>query len=85
MRPYYINEPGKKILDGTVKNIKQQYKEDLFAILLEEPPAEPGLHPSFEIISIQDHRLIVKINEGYRPNDILMYYLQKRCNYYRLL
>ena len=67
---------GKKILDGTVKNIKQQFKENLFAIMLETIPEEPA-SPVFDIISTQDHRLIVKIKDGYRPNDVLLHYLQK--------
>jgi ABC-2 type transport system ATP-binding protein len=67
---------GKKILDGTVKNIKQQFKENLFAIILDHIPDEPP-PDSFEIISSADQKLIVKISEGYRPNDVLRYYLQK--------
>ncbi len=67
---------GKKILDGTVKEVKQQFKENLFAISLEYIPEEaaPG---AFEIISRQEHKLIVKIREGCRPNDVLLHYLQK--------
>lgn len=67
---------GQKILDGTVKNVKQQFKENLFAIVLENIPDEPT-PDAFEIISMQDQKLIVKIREGYRPNDVLHYYLQK--------
>lgn len=70
-----MNE-GKKILDGSVKNVKQLFKENLFAITLEKIPREPA-PPAFDIISTQEHRLIVKIKDGYRPNDVLMYYLQK--------
>jgi ABC-2 type transport system ATP-binding protein len=67
---------GKKILDGTVKNVKQQFKENLFAIMLETITEEPA-SPVFDIISTQEHRLIVKIKDGYRPNDVLLHYLQK--------
>jgi ABC-2 type transport system ATP-binding protein len=67
---------GKKILDGTVKNVKQQFKENLFAITLDHIPDEPAPEP-FEIISIADQKLIVKIREGYRPNDVLIHYLEK--------
>jgi ABC-2 type transport system ATP-binding protein len=66
---------GRKILDGSVNNIKQQFKENLFAIHLEHIPDESS-PPGFEIISIQGGRIIVKIKEGYRPNDILKHYLQ---------
>ena len=70
---------GRKILDGTVKNIKQQYKENLFAIVLENIPDEPAPE-AFEIISIQDQKIIVKMNEGYRPNDVLRHYLGKKID-----
>ena len=67
---------GKKILDGTVKDVKQQFKENLFAISLEYLPEETA-PDAFEIISKQEQKLIVKIREGYRPNDVLLHYLQK--------
>ena len=78
---------GKKILDGSVKNIKQQFKENLFAIVLEQIPEENSPE-AFDIIATEEQRLIVKIRKGYRPNDILLYYLQKDINitgFYELL
>ena len=78
---------GKKILDGSVKNIKQQFKENLFAINLEQIPDEE-MPEAFEIISSKDQRLIVKIRDGYRPNDVLLYYLGKNVTitgFYELL
>jgi ABC-2 type transport system ATP-binding protein len=78
---------GKKILDGSVKSIKQQFKENLFAIILEHIP-EHNNPESFEIIACQEQKLIVKIREGYRPNDVLLYYLQQDINitgFYELL
>lgn len=67
---------GRKIIDGTVKNIQQQYKENLFALTLEAIPEDTS-SPSFEVISRFDQRLIVKIMEGFGPNDVLRYFLQK--------
>jgi ABC-2 type transport system ATP-binding protein len=76
---------GKKILDGTVKNIKQQYKENLFAITLDHIPEEIN-HEAFSVInhavlnrinSHSDQKLIVKIHEGYRPNDVLRHFLDR--------
>jgi ABC-2 type transport system ATP-binding protein len=78
---------GKKILDGSVKNIKQQFKENLFAINLEQIHDEE-MPEAFEIISSKDQRLIVKIRDGYRPNDVLLYYLGKNVTitgFYELL
>jgi ABC-2 type transport system ATP-binding protein len=67
---------GKKILDGTVKDVKQKFKENLFAITLDHIPLEPA-PDSFEIISTLEQKLVVKIRDGYRPNDVLLHYLQK--------
>jgi ABC-2 type transport system ATP-binding protein len=67
---------GKKILDGSVVNTKQKYKENLFRIAFDaEPPINE--HPSFTIVNREDHSLIVKINEGFVPNDILHYYIHQ--------
>jgi len=68
---------GRKILDGSVKGVKHQFKENLFSIGLEEmPPALNGATP-FEMIGAKDHSLVVKIKEGNKPNDVLSYFLQQ--------
>ncbi len=71
---------GKKILDGSVKGIKQEFKENLFRIGFDDvPPTDSD--QSFRIIKQNnDHSFVVKINEGYLPNDILSYYLQKNAS-----
>jgi ABC-2 type transport system ATP-binding protein len=67
---------GQKILDGTVKSVKQQFKKNLFRIGFEALPAT-NHNQAFEVIKENsDQSLIVKINEGYAPNDVLRYYLQ---------
>jgi ABC-2 type transport system ATP-binding protein len=69
---------GKKILDGTVKNVKQEFKKNLFKIGFGSLPGN-NFDSSFEIAKHNDdHSLIVKINEGYSPNDVLGYYLQQQ-------
>ena len=65
---------GKKILDGSVAQVKQQFKENLFSIGLDTIPAS-GSAASFEVIGRKDSTLVVKINQGYRPNDVLQYFL----------
>ena len=70
---------GKKIIDGTVKDIRQRHKENLFSLTLDHIPSEPT-PAAFELISHNEGQLIVKINEGFRPNDILQYYLQRDVN-----
>ena len=69
---------GKKILDGSVKNVKQEFKKNLFKIGFGSLPGN-NFDRSFEITNHNDdHSLIVKINEGYSPNDVLGYYLQQQ-------
>ncbi len=68
---------GTKILDGSVTDVKQQFKENLFSITLAEPP-EQSTNDSFSIISASGAKLVVKINDGYGPNDVLHYFLNKQ-------
>lgn len=71
---------GSKILDGTVKGIKQEFKENIFRIGFDETPAANN-NNSFEIIKQnEDHSLLVKINEGYKPNDVLNHFLQQNSS-----
>ena len=61
---------GKKILDGTVTGVKQQFKENLYTVSLDEIPSSLDA-PSFEIISRNKEKFVLKIHEGYKPNDVL--------------
>jgi ABC-2 type transport system ATP-binding protein len=67
---------GQKILDGTVKQIKQDFKENLFSIGADVVPALNGNEP-FKIINTKEQLHIVKIKEGFKPNDVLQYLLQQ--------
>jgi ABC-2 type transport system ATP-binding protein len=70
---------GKKILDGTVTDIKQQFKENSFLIQTDN---EVTIHPNpiFSTISNEKNKILVKINEGYQSNDVLKYLLQENVN-----
>jgi len=69
---------GQKILDGSVKGVKNQFKENLFSIGFEQLPANLNGNPPFEMVGTRDHAFIVKIKEGNKPNDVLNYFLQQR-------
>jgi ABC-2 type transport system ATP-binding protein len=69
---------GKKILDGTVQEVKQQFKENKFKIKLTEIPANAS-NNSFTIVDNTANEFIVKINEGFKSNDLLQYFLQQGC------
>jgi ABC-2 type transport system ATP-binding protein len=70
---------GQKILDGTVTTVKHQFKENIFAIGLGSNP-ETISTPAFEVINTKGHQLILKINEGFKPNDVLLYFLQQQAS-----
>ncbi len=67
---------GKKILDGTVKEIKQDFKENLFSIGVDQMPSLNGNAP-FEEAGTKGQAHIVRIKEGRQPNDVLQYLLQQ--------
>ena len=69
---------GKKILDGTVNDVKQQFKENLYQIKLTELPSSTQ-HQSYNVISEKSNSLVVKINEGFSSNDVLQNFLQQDC------
>ncbi|MFT3843666.1 MAG: ATP-binding cassette domain-containing protein [Lacibacter sp.] len=68
---------GQKILDGSVKEIKQQFKENIFSAEADRLPASVE-HPSFSIVSKNENKLILKINEGYKSNDVLLHFINQQ-------
>ena len=67
---------GRKILDGTVKQVKQDFKENLFSVGTEQMPTSLNGAAPFEVVGTKDHSLIVRIREGNKPNNVLQYLLQ---------
>ena len=70
---------GKKILDGTVQQIKQNFKENKFSIRLAGIPATIA-STAFEVIDTEANNLTVKIKDGYKSNDVLQYFIQQQIN-----
>lgn len=68
---------GQKILDGTVKQIKQQFKQHIFNTELDQLPTTLQ-HPSFSIVKQNGNNLTLKINEGYQANDILLHFINQK-------
>jgi len=67
---------GRKILDGTVDAVKQDFKENLFSIQLDRIPE--NIHsPAFEITNVKKQELIVRINNGFKANDVLGYFINQ--------
>jgi ABC-2 type transport system ATP-binding protein len=70
---------GKKILDGTVKQIKQDFKENLFRIGFEELPPNVD-NTEFEVIHEESKALVVKIKGGYKPTTVLHNFLKQNAS-----
>jgi len=69
---------GKKILDGTVYNIKQDYKENLFRVnFTDKIHAEHLAIHLFEVKQKSDKEVVIKLDPGYSNNDILQYFINK--------
>ena len=70
---------GKKILDGSVQQVKNDFKENKFSIQLHETPSIID-SPVFEVINHEDNKLVVKINDGFRSNDVLKHFIGQQVN-----
>lgn len=68
---------GKKILDGTVHDVKQQFKENKYSIKLHEVP-ESIQSNAFMVDEQKANALTVRINEGFKSNDVLKYFLDQQ-------
>ncbi|MFZ9660626.1 MAG: ABC transporter ATP-binding protein [Chitinophagaceae bacterium] len=68
---------GKKILDGTVKAIKQEHKEHLFQVQFSQQPNEDILeNKAYEIIHKKANTLLIRKNTGFNNNQILHYFME---------
>jgi ABC-2 type transport system ATP-binding protein len=67
---------GKKILDGAVSKVKQDYKENLYRV---GANTEPGnLSTSlFSVIRQQPDEIIVKLQDGTSNNEVLEYFIRQ--------
>ena len=70
---------GKKILDGTVQSIKQQFKENIFRIQVSNVPVNIN-HSSFNVIKQTDNQLTLKINEAGHNNEVLQYFINENSS-----
>lgn len=68
---------GQKILDGTVKEVKQNFKENLFSIGVNQLPASLNGNSPFEVVGNKEQAFVVRIKAGSKPNDVLQYLLQQ--------
>ncbi|MEO6288784.1 MAG: ABC transporter ATP-binding protein [Ginsengibacter sp.] len=70
---------GKKILEGSVKQVKQDSKENIFRVGFDELPG-PFANNAFDIVNSNDNYLTVKINDGYNPAAVLGEFLSHKAS-----
>jgi len=68
---------GKKILDGTVKQVKQDFKENIFSITLDQVP--PVLPQGIEVLKQQENTLTFHLKEGQSANGVLQHFIGQGC------
>ncbi|MBC7946891.1 MAG: ATP-binding cassette domain-containing protein [Chitinophagaceae bacterium] len=69
---------GKKILDGTVRQVKQDFKENLFRVNFSQAiTAEHLAIHLFEVKQKGDRDVIIKVDPASTNNDVLHYFINK--------
>ncbi|MBV8255260.1 MAG: ATP-binding cassette domain-containing protein [Chitinophaga sp.] len=69
---------GHKILDGSVKQIRQDFKQGLFRIgvgVIPNPAQMATWH--FTIVKVEDHAYVLKRNPDSTTNDILLHFINQ--------
>jgi ABC-2 type transport system ATP-binding protein len=69
---------GKKILDGSVSGVKNDYKENLYHVSFEQPvlPEHTAIH-LFDVVDKEPNGLTLKKNPDFSTNDVLQYFMHK--------
>lgn len=67
---------GQKILDGSVKGIKQQFKENLFRIGANTLPEHMNTY-IFKVIRHTPDEVIIKLGEDTTTNDVLQHFIRQ--------
>ena len=69
---------GKKILDGTVQQVKHDFKENLYKVQFANKllPEHLAIH-LFQVIKSGEKELILRRDPAYTNNDIIQYFINK--------
>lgn len=68
---------GKKILDGTVEAIKNDFKKNMFRLTLHDTPfVQPGSESeAFRVLEVSGNTLMIKLEEGHSTNEVLTHFI----------
>ncbi len=66
---------GKKILDSSVFQAKQQFKENIYRIGANILP-EHLMTPAFQVVKHSPNEMLLKLTEGSQPNDVLSHFIR---------
>lgn len=65
---------GRNILSGSVRDIRERFKENLFSINYKG--ALPELNGRLNIVQQKEHEVVIKMESGQSPNDALRYCIE---------
>lgn len=73
---------GKKILDGTIQEVKQSFKENIFKVGsdISAFTGLPNYDHLFSLINEKEHQLTIKMKEGIQPNQVLQYFIDQNIS-----
>ena len=67
---------GKKILDGTVKKVKQDFKENIYQVGAKLLPEQLMTH-IFEVVKHQPDQILIRLDKDTTPNDVLSFFINQ--------
>jgi ABC-2 type transport system ATP-binding protein len=67
---------GQKLLDGSVKEVKQQFKENLFRIGAQTLPEHLNTY-IFKVVQHSPDELIIQLGENVTTNEVLQYFIRQ--------
>lgn len=76
-RNIVLMNKGQKILDGTVQQVKNDFKDNIYE-LKGQLLAEHTLTSLFEVVSLNNGSLRLKLGQGTKPNDVLQYFINQK-------
>ncbi|GAB3005421.1 ABC transporter ATP-binding protein [Niabella terrae] len=68
---------GKKILDGTLDQLQQDFKENLYRVTLNDAGLRIGENDFFELMSHEGRAMILQKKEGRSNNEVLRFMMEQ--------